>query len=591
MTDLRRSIRVLPDDLANQIAAGEVVERPASIVKELCENSIDAGATRLDVAVEGGGMARITVVDDGFGIPHEELALALIRHATSKIATAEDLVRIASLGFRGEALPSIAAVSRFEICSRPREQGEGSRVVGANAAAEPCGMPAGTRVTVRDLFYNVPARLKFLRSLATESAHITEVIDGLALANPDVTITLERDGRKVREYLRASTREERVKQVISGTELVACSGELGPLRLEAHLSLPEKARMGATGLWLFVNQRPIDDRALARSVAHAYGSVLEPGRYPVGAVFLELPLELVDVNVHPQKSEVRFADGRAVHGATHRLVERGLGAALSKQAGFAPPKPAAFARPFEFGRPTAEFSGSGEAPPPPAFGNGSVGYPSASGDPTPLTVAEGDADAVLPTQLEFLAQLKRTFLLCETEDALIVLDQHAASERVMFDKLKRAFQSRAVAQQTLLIPELIDVTAADVALAEELRDLCASLGVDLRAMGAQRLGVFAVPQILASRDPRVIATELLRELSRTEERSFSQRVDLALATMACHGSIRAGDLVTPEEGRALLLALREIEFAGHCPHGRPILSRISLRDMLLRVGRAGDARR
>lgn len=598
--DRRRVIRVLPDDLANKIAAGEVVERPASIVKELCENAIDACASRVDVEVEGGGVARISVIDDGVGMPAEELPLALIRHATSKISSADDLARIGSFGFRGEALPSIAAVSRFEMCSRPREHAEGRLVRGdAPGALEPCGMAVGTRVTVRDLFHNVPARLKFLRSLATEAAHVTEVIEGLALANPEVTITLTRDGRRVKEYLRATTREARVRQVLAATELIACAGELGPLRLEAFLSPPERARMGATGLWLFVNRRPIDDRAIARAVAHAYGSLLEPGRYPVGAVFLELPLELVDVNVHPQKSEVRFADGRAVQGATHRLVERGLGVALSKQAGFTA-SPSLGARPFDAGGraalvgAAAQFDGSGALPD--ACGLTSAGhavdYPT-SADAPGLVIADGaraDVDAV-PPRMQFLAQLRRTFLLCEAEDALIILDQHAAAERVTFDRLRRAFAARAIAQQVLLVPELFDAATDEVELAESLRDECVALGVDLRPMGAQRLGVFAVPQIVATRDPRLIARDLLVELSRESGRAFSNRVDLALATMACHGSLRAGDLVTPDVARELLASLAEVDFAGHCPHGRPILSRIPMRDLLLRVGRSGDVRR
>ena len=591
----RRPIVVLPDELANQIAAGEVVERPASIVKELCENSIDARASRVDVEIEGGGVARVAVIDDGDGIPAAELETALIRHATSKISTVEDLTHIGSFGFRGEALPSIASVSRFEMSSRPRDAQEGRKLTNQGGQrVEPCGMAVGTRVEVRELFYNVPARLKFLRSLATESAHISEVLDGIALANPGVTLSLHRDGRKVREYLRASDREERVRQVLSGWQLIRCHGQLGPLTLEAFLSPPERARVGANSLWLFVNGRPVNDRALARSIAHAYGSVLEPGRYPVGVVYLDLPFELVDVNVHPQKAEVRFADGRAVQGAAHRLIERGLASALSGQAGFttAPTIEPAAGRASLFERPSSlelvsakpQFEGSGSLPDNAIRELASTLYAPRANEPAAeVTLAEGDT--AMPKSLGFLAQLKGMFLLCEAEDALIILDQHAAAERVTFDRLKREYASRTVAQQVLLVPEVIEASAEDLSTAEELRETCLAMGVDVRAIGPGRLGVFAVPQILARRDPRVLATRLLAELGRKSGRDFSQAVDLALATMACHGSIRAGEIVAPEVARELLSALTKIDFAGHCPHGRPILCRLPLRDLRQRVGR------
>jgi DNA mismatch repair protein MutL len=599
----RSPIVVLPDELANQIAAGEVVERPASIVKELCENAIDAQASRVDVEVDGGGVARIVVTDDGWGIPHEEISVALVRHATSKLRSAEDLACIRTLGFRGEALPSIASVSRFELASRPRGATEGRRTVASGV--EPCGMSPGTKVTVRDLFYNVPARLKFLRSTATESAHVSETVDGVALANPAVSITLTRDGRRVRELLRVETRAERVAQVLSGWELVKCKGELGPLQLEAYLSLPERARLGATGLWLFVNGRPVNDRAVTRAVAHAYGSVLEAGRYPVGVVYLELPPELVDVNVHPQKAEVRFADARAVQGSTHRLIERGLGVALSSRAGFGAVRPAPFERAPDAALParaTFEGSGSRAAPTPLAPGRdgddgspptrgetsasleGSRPYPTGAG-PNPLRVTDAEGAPAPNESMTFLAQLKRMFLLCETEDALVVLDQHAAAERVLFDRLKRSFLERSIAQQVLLVPETFDASSEDLSLVEEHREACLALGVDVRAVGPGRLGVFAVPQLLLRHNPVELAGNLLGELSRRSARDYSHTMDLALATMACHGSLRAGDLVTPDTARELLLALGRVEFAGHCPHGRPILSRVPLRELASKVGR------
>ncbi|NUO48683.1 MAG: DNA mismatch repair endonuclease MutL, partial [Polyangiaceae bacterium] len=281
-------VNVLPESLSNQIAAGEVVERPASVVKELCENALDAGATRVAIEIEGGGVTLCRVTDDGWGMEREDAITSLLRHATSKLRTFDDLSAIRSFGFRGEALPSIASVSRFRIETKRRGQTEGVAVSvegGAPPLVEPCGAPSGTRVDVRDLFYNVPARRKFLRAFATESAHVTEVIEAIALSRPGLTVTLERDGRRVRELLRATSREERVRDVLTGWDLIACRGARGPLAVEGFLSRPEKARSGATALRMFVNGRPVKDRALARAVAFGYGSVLEPGRYPVGVVY------------------------------------------------------------------------------------------------------------------------------------------------------------------------------------------------------------------------------------------------------------------------------------------------------------------
>src|SRR5450631_352517 len=325
-------IVVLSPALASQIAAGEVVERPASAVKELIENALDAGAQRVDVEIEGGGVTRLCVSDDGVGMNAENARLSVERHATSKLTAISDLNRLLSYGFRGEALPSIASVSRFALRSRSAESDAGVEV-SIEGVADPVvratGMAVGTRVEVRDLFFNIPARRKFLRSTGTESGHVTEVVEAAALTRPEVTFTLARDGRKVREFLRCSGREERVAQVCNGEDLTRCAGTRGPLSLEAFLSRPEQARSGAGGLRLFVNGRSVRDRALAVTIAQAYGSVLERGRYPRGVVYLDLPPELLDVNVHPQKAEVRFADSRATSDAVYGMLSRALAGAFS----------------------------------------------------------------------------------------------------------------------------------------------------------------------------------------------------------------------------------------------------------------------
>jgi DNA mismatch repair protein MutL len=603
----RRPICVLPDDLANQIAAGEVVERPASVVKELVENALDAEARRVTVDIEGGGVARIRVADDGLGMAQEDARLAVLRHATSKLRTLDDLRHIGSFGFRGEALPSIASVSHFALLTRRRGDAEGTevRVDGGGAARTlPCGTAEGTIVEVSELFYNVPARRKFLRAVPTESAQVTEVVEAAALSAPRVTFVLGRDGRRVREWLRADNREERARATFVGEELATCRGTRGPLTVEAYLGRPERARTGASGLRLFVNGRPVKDRQLARAVAHAYGSVLESGRYPVGVVYLDLPHDLVDVNVHPQKAEVRFADGRAAQGALVRIIEEQVRAAFGLP-GLAAPieaKPALF-----------EAGGRGalapwlwsSAPSPeglvasPAGGEpgGSLPYPAAARvaedapGTQPLSVVETPLTTTRETTrppfatLRFLAQVRRMYLVCEGDDGLYVLDQHAAAERVTFHRLRRAYASREVASQKLLFPELVEVAPAEVALVEEAEEEIRRVGLEARAVGPTQIAIHAVPQLLVRADPGRLLRDLLDEVDRRGDRGFSSAVDLALATMACHGSVRAGDAVAAEEAIALLHALDEVDFAGHCPHGRPVVTALSWNELAHGVGR------
>lgn len=599
------AIRILPPELASQIAAGEVAERPASVVKELVENALDAQATRCDVEIEGGGILRLSVSDDGHGMDEEDAELAVHRHATSKLASVADLSRVLSYGFRGEALPSIASVSRLSLRSRARGLESGVEVVvegGSSARLKTVGMAVGTCAEVRDLFFNVPARRKFLRSSATEAGHVTEVVENAALARPDVTFTLTRDGRRVREFLRVSSAAERVHQLFS-EPLSACAGERGPLGVQAHLSRPEAARLGATSLHLFVNGRSVRDRAIAATVAHAYGSVIERGRYPRGVVYLSLPPELVDVNVHPQKSEVRFADPRAVTDALHAILSRALTSAFSL-----PPRGAARvelplrsrsdaegpSRP-QAARPSSTFAvlqDSEDGPvtlPCSASGGDTGGWLSA---PAPtLGVQDGGLISLGPTpksdwkSLRFIAQLRQTFLLCEGADGIYVIDQHAAAERVTFTRLRRAYDSRAVTSQTLLFPVLVEVTTPEAELVEASPLELARVGLDVRVRAVDSVSIHAVPKLLVRASPERLLRDLLAEVGRKGARAFSDAVDLALATMACHGSLRAGDAVASDEAAALLRSLDEADFAGHCPHGRPVVTFTSWAELERRVGR------
>ncbi|HET7546057.1 MAG TPA: DNA mismatch repair endonuclease MutL [Polyangiaceae bacterium] len=623
---MEAKIVVLPPALASQIAAGEVVERPASAVKELIENSLDAGAQRVDVEIDGGGVTRLSVRDDGVGMSPENARLSVERHATSKLRAIDDLNHLMSYGFRGEALPSIASVSRFALCSRPANSDAGVEVL-IEGAAEPvlreAGMAVGTRVEVRELFFNIPARRKFLRSTGTEAGHVTEVVEAAALTRPEVTFTLTRDGRQVREFLRASGRAERVAQVCEGEQLTHCEGTRGPLRIEAYLSRPEQARSGAGGLRLFVNGRSVRDRALAVTIAQAYGSVLERGRYPRGVVYLDLPSEFLDVNVHPQKAEVRFADQRATADAVYGTLSRALAGAFSlptpNRSAWAKPRPDApivtsltSARPHEAvakasaeERPwtTAAPSNSAEPPlvleplvglqelPTRAEGRAVAAELLLAFEPSPVPARDAAGlpsrpqPEVVWSSLTFVAQLRQTYLLCESREGLYLLDQHAAAERVTFTRLRKQYQGRAVPAQSLLFPVTLAVLPAEAELVEQRSKEMAEVGLDVRVRGPESISIHAVPKLLQRASAERLVRDLLAEVSRKGGRGFSDAVDLALATMACHGSIRAGDALAEGEVKALLLALDEADFAGHCPHGRPVVTFLSWAELERKVGR------
>ncbi|MEC7522107.1 MAG: DNA mismatch repair endonuclease MutL [Myxococcota bacterium] len=600
-------IRVLDDALADQIAAGEVVERPASVVKELLENAIDADATTVRIEIAAGGTREIRITDDGTGMSAEDAALAVRRHATSKIARLEDLTAIGTLGFRGEALPSIASVSRFELLTRPRDEVGGTRVRidgGGEAEVREVGCAPGTTVSVRELFYNVPARRKFLKSIGTESARVTEVCKRAALAHPELRLLLFRDGRRNLELLPSESAIQRAAMVLGNERLNAIEGTRDGVSVVALLGAPERARAGAGGLHLFVNRRPVKDRALSRAVAFAYGSVLPPGRYPVGVVYVDVDPEEVDVNVHPQKAEVRFARGRDVLDAITRTLASGLGTSAwsgpgARGGGFwnqrlgggpppaPPPSPSTTAEsdpwglsgaadgPAAFEQPAAEprayapdlFAGAVPFEPPPS---------------TPDLLGETGFFA----SLRVLGQMRKMLIVCEGKDGLHVIDQHAADERVRYDQLRKTHRERAVATQRLLMPERVELSEEEVVLCEEQREALLALGLDVAPLGESTVAVHAVPALVKRASPETLMRDVLAELSKSGERAFGDRVDMALATMACHGAIRAGDPLSLEECRALLAKMDRVEdFGGHCPHGRPVVFSVSFGELERRLGR------
>jgi DNA mismatch repair protein MutL len=609
------SIRILPDMLADQIAAGEVVERPASVVKELIENAIDAGAGRVSIEIEEGGLRAIRVSDDGIGMSAEDAALCVQRHATSKLRSPDDLFCIRTLGFRGEALPSIASVSRFTLSTRSRADDAGTQLRvdgGASAGPSVIGCAPGTRIEVADLFYNVPARLKFLKSKPTESGHVSNTCLRAALAFPGLALTLSRDGRQTHEFLPGQSLVERTLAAFPDEQLttyeVPCEGAV----VRAALGAPERARSGAAHLHLFVNQRPVRDLTLARCIAFAYGSVLPPGRFPVGAVHLELEPTDVDVNVHPQKLEVRFARGRALLDAITRALSHKLGTSAFRgpatrsnsfwdermrnivpglptgqpAASSLPPVPyATRAESDPWG--LSEASDAVSAPSSTALGWASIGQvaeelarPQASAPPTLIEPAG------FFSSLRLLGQVRRTFLVCESDRGVLIIDQHAADERVRFDQLRRAYAARSVRVQRLLFPERIECSEPEAAWVEQHQAELDQVGLECSRLGPSTVAVAAVPALLSRAAPTRLLHDLLSELSRSGERAFHDAVDMALATMACHAALRAGDAISDAEASQLLEQLDAVEdFQRHCPHGRPILCTLPFSELEQRLGR------
>jgi DNA mismatch repair protein MutL len=597
-------IHRLTAELSNQIAAGEVVERPSSVVKELVENALDAGATRVVVDVEQGGTTLVRVCDDGEGMSPDDALLCLERHATSKITRFTDLADLGTFGFRGEALPSIASVSRLLLRTRARGSNEGVDVAvegGRPPAVTPSGGAVGTTLEVRDLFFNVPARRKFLKATATESAHVSDVLLGMALARYDVTFVLTRDGRPVREHLRVASRADRARAVMGsdGASLVACRAERGAIRIEALLAPPERARSGATGLSILVNGRPVRDRQLVRAVAQAYGSVLEGGRYPLGVVWIDVPPEVVDVNVHPQKAEVRFSDARGLFDAVTRELHASLAHAFGLPAlgaySQAPVQrgPLPTVRAFE--APAREAIAAALFPTENLFetrgekreqGTGiGMGMGTEAGARLDGGLFQEVREGGRYGALRFVGQVRGTFLICEGEDGIYVLDQHAAAERVTFDRLRKAYDERGVSMQRLLVPEVVELSPGEVAILEDNAEEISRLGVEVRAVGDSAVAVHGVPDLLVRAEPKRLVRDLVAEVSRTAGRPFRGAVDLVLATMACHGSVRAGDAMSTTEVTALLRALDGVDFAGHCPHGRPLVMRMSFGELERKVGR------
>jgi DNA mismatch repair protein MutL len=548
------------------------------------------------------------VSDDGHGMDPADAELAVSRHATSKIASLDDLRAIGTLGFRGEALPSIASVSRFSLRTRPHDAVEGTEIRiegGGGLEVRVAGGSPGTTVRVDDLFYNVPARRKFLKSLATESAQVGETLTRLALSRPSLRLSWTRDGRRAREWAASRDLYQRALQLFPDEKLAAVEGERDGIRVRAMLSAPERARNGAGQLYVSVNGRVVRDRVLARAVAFAFGSTLPAGRFPAGVVWLELDPERVDVNVHPQKSEVRFADARVVLDAITRTLASGLGRAPFRRVDRKTTEPldvssaldaeerAAHAREPDDARTEEDpYVADAEASPRAVHGAGT--YEPHVGSDARVSDAPGGpfvrGPAVLGSDvylgLRVLGQIARTYLVCEGPDGLVVLDQHAADERIRYARLAEAHRDGVVEIQRLLIPERVELSDAELATLIEHERLLLGMGVEVRLFGERTALVSGTPALLKRTSPDRLLRDALAELSRGGSRAYGDAIDTALATMACHGAIRAGDVLSMDEQRALVTGLASVaSFAGHCPHGRPILHAVTLDELARRVGR------
>lgn len=580
------SIQLLPDLLISQIAAGEVVERPASVLKELLENSLDAGSSVITVQLEEGGVKLLRIADDGIGIPRDELALALTRHATSKIATLDDLERVGTLGFRGEALASVASVARLMLTSRARGAAHAWKLqAGSPAQPEPAALMAGTVIEVRDLYFNTPARRKFLKSEGTEFAHCAEAVRRLALARPDVAISLSHNGRNSLQLARCDG-PRRVSDVL-GEEFVASCRRVdvtaGSLRLSGYVVDPTRAGAGREGQYLFINGRFVRDKVLGHALREAYRDVLHGSRQPSVCLFLEIDPAVVDVNVHPAKTEVRFRDARAMHQFFFHAIQRALAVAgpAPQVAGLEPdgaaPAPVAFAPtartvmpPYQGGLGIAEPASRAYLD----FVDQDRAAASASVAPHPAP------DPELPPLGYALAQLHGVYILAQTSRGLVIVDMHAAHERILYERLKTAYDQRQVGAQSLLIPAVFAADPVDVAVVEEHGAALAELGFAIAILGPGQLGVRGVPALLQGGDPVALARAVIGDLRQhgVTHAAVARRNEL-LATMACHGAVRARRQLSVAEMNGLLRQMEETERAGQCNHGRPTWTELTMADL------------
>ena len=588
-------IRVLPEGLTNKIAAGEVVERPASVVKELVENSIDAESRRIAIEVQGSGCRTIRVVDDGFGMEEDDVILALERHATSKIEKDEDLAAIQTLGFRGEALPSLAAVSKFELTSRTRTSTAGTQIFvsgGVVRKVNQCGCPPGTQVWIRDLFFNQPARRKFLKTEKTEFGHVIDILTRLALSRPEVHFSLRLRNRQVHDWPGAVNLQQRLAQVFSkglSQSWLPLSQRQGSVGIEGYLSPPELHRSSSRLLFLYVNGRAVRDQLLRIAILEAYRTLLPKGQFPLGVLLLELPAEQVDVNVHPTKAEVRFQDPRglakkvtsAARTALSRVErqrwtrplaakgwQRGLRMPLQKQMQQVPLENMTVAEPRHASYTALDFL-SAEA--------------QVSKD---LAEEKEEESRGIFGALTVIGQLHHSYILCEAEDGLILIDQHAAHERVFFEIFRREAIEGELASQILMVPATIEVTGEEAAWLEDSLPMFSRLGFGLEPFGANTFVLRAVPAVALRQEVQRLLLELVASgCEGARSLGAEALLENLLQSMACRVAIKAGQKMGKDEMVALVQQLDGLDLSSTCPHGRPLWWKLTLKELERMFGR------
>ena len=599
---MSQRINILPESLTNKIAAGEVVERPSSVIKELIENSLDAGATDISVEIVAGGRRRIRVIDNGHGMSREDALLSLERHATSKIYEDSDLDRILSLGFRGEAIPSIASVSRFSLATREAEAAEGTEIIvegGRVRDVKACGMAPGCVITVDQIFYNIPARLKFMKSAETEAGHVADVIARMAVSRPDVAFLCTSDGRELLR-LQRSELHRRLAQVVGKN----CAQHLYPLKSEedyasvtGFVSGPVLARSGTQTIYTYINGRFIRDKVVQHAVMQAYRGVLDRGRYPVVALFIVLDPGEVDVNVHPTKHEVRFRRQSVVHDAIQNAIEGVLRSSpwLATTRITTPPASVVTGQAF---RERIAAAAQASFPPqalqpersePPRQNNMHIldaVHPPANNvivsEQTPAfgpELAQADVPGYF-SSLSVIGQFHSEYILCQSDADLVIIDQHAASERVAYQLLKEQCKIGNLESQRLLLPETLELSFSEVAVVARFSKELAAMGFELEPFGGTTIIVSSVPTMVIKRDPLVLIRDILADLVRFDtSAAFNDAVESLLSRIACHSVIRGTHPLERRQIKELLYRMDQTDFAASCPHGRPVSHIVTLGEL------------
>lgn len=594
---MTQRINILPETLTNKIAAGEVVERPASVIKELIENSLDAGATDIAVEITAGGRRRIRVTDNGHGMSREDALLSLERHATSKIRIDSDLEMIMTLGFRGEALPSIASVSRFSLATREAASPEGTEIIvegGRVRDVRACGMAPGTVISVEQIFFNLPARLKFMKSAETETGHVADIVARMAVSRPDVAFTFISEEKELFRLLRSDL-QRRLAQVVgkdSSRHLYPVNGGDDYVSISGFVSSPTLVRSGTQTIYTFINGRFIRDKVVQHAVMQAYRGVIDRGRYPVVALFIEISPGEVDVNVHPTKHEVRFRRQSVVHDSIQAAVEEVLRVSpwLAGVQPVSPPQNSATGQAYRE-RIAAAAQASLSMPQRPQYHPQSSGQVDA-GLPVNLAVTVNDpAPSFQPqpeqaessgyfSSLAIIGQFHSEYILCQSSSELVIIDQHAASERVAHQLLKSQFNSSGIESQRLLFPETVELSFSEVAAATKFSDDLAKTGFELEPFGGSTMIVTAVPRLVIEKNPIQLMRDILADLERfSTSAAFSDAVESLLSRIACHSVIRGVHQLEHRQIRELLQQMDQTDFAASCPHGRPVSHIVTLAEL------------